>query len=135
MKTLSSIATAMLASLALASCSEPHSPAQQSTGALGYESPAPVARTPLAPLGGYAAPAPSPGQGVASGPTAAPGWQASPRWAAIKGKGCIEVEPGEGGEAGMKIERCRDDAAPAGPAPQEQVEMGAQDEAFGLPPE
>lgn len=121
---------AALASVALISCSEQHAPAQQSaTGALGYESPGPVMRAPLAPPSGYAAPLPAPGQGETAGPQAAPGWQPSPRWAAIKGQGCIEVEPdpraGAAGQPGMKIERCGDGAEAA---PRDQVELAPQDD-------
>jgi hypothetical protein len=126
---------AALAGMALISCSEPHSPTQQSaTGSLRYESAAPVTRTPLAPLGGYAATPPSPGYGEQANQTA-PGWQASPRWAAIKGKGCIEVEPESAGQGGMKVEACPGDKAEAPPRAPAESEPQAQDEAFGLPPE
>ena len=136
MRTLSSIAMTMLAGMALASCSEPRSGQPSTTSSLDYESPAPVTRTPLAPLGGYAASPPSPAPRETDDPPA-PGWQASPRWSAIKGKGCIEVEPdpraGQG-QAGLKIDGCREGAGPA-PAPQDQVESAPQDEAYDLPPE
>jgi hypothetical protein len=67
---------------------------------------------------------------------AAPGWQASPRWAAIKGNGCIEVEQdprakSAGVKAGMKVESCRGHDAEA--APQDQVEMAPQDAAPDMP--
>jgi hypothetical protein len=84
----------------------------------------------------------------------APGWQASPRWAAIKGNGCIEVEPDQQaksgtGKAGMKVEACGGDKAKAPPqeksveialpeaaemAPQgEPVEIAAQDADPNMP--
>jgi hypothetical protein len=132
-------------SLALLACSEPHASGQSgTTGSLGYESPAPVARAPLAPLQGYAGPPSSRAGEPAGGTTAAPGWQASPRWAAIKGNGCIEVEPDpqakSAGGNGMKVEACGGEKvkAPqqgqAGIAPQsETVEMAPQDADPNMP--
>ena len=126
----------MAAGLALLSCSEPRTLAQPSTtGSVGYESAAPVLRAPLAPLDIYAAPPSSPPQSETAGQMAAPGWQASPRWAAIKGNGCIEVEPDprakSGGGAGMKVESCRGNDAKA--ASQDQVEMAPQDADSHMP--
>jgi hypothetical protein len=127
---------AMAAGLALLSCSEPRAPAQPSTtGSVGYESAAPVLRAPLAPLQSYEA-APSSPPGETADQVAAPGWQASPRWAAIKGNGCIEVEPGPraksaGGKAGMKVETCPGNDAES--APHDQVEMAPQDADPNMP--
>ena len=140
MRMVSSIAVAASAGLALLSCSEPHaSGPSATTGSVGYESPAPVARAPLAPLQTYAAPPSSPPQGETTGGLAPPGWQASPRWAAIKGNGCIEVEPdpraksaGQS-EAGTKIERCRGNDAKA--ARQDQFEMAPQGETVEMAPQ
>ena len=68
---------------------------------------------------------------------AAPGWQASPRWAAIKGNGCIEVEPdppaNSAGGAGMKVESCRGNDAKA--AQQDEAELAPQDDEVEMAPQ
>ncbi len=70
--------------MALLSCTAPGPPAVHATPTppMVYESPAKIARAPLPRPVGYASPQ-----------TAAQlGWRASPRWSAVKGKGCIVVE-------------------------------------------
>ena len=136
MRTVTSIAMAAAASLVLSSCSEPRASAQPTaTGSLGYESPAPVARAPLAPLQGYAASPALPPAGGTAGETRAPGWQASPRWAAIKGNGCIEVEPDPQAKSGrgMKVETCGGEKAKA--PPQEKSAEIAPPDAVEMPPD
>ena len=136
MRTVTSIAMAAAASLVLSSCSEPHASGQPTaTGSLGYESPAPVARAPLAPLQGYAASPALPPAGGTAGETRAPGWQASPRWAAIKGNGCIEVEPDPRAKSGrgMKVETCGGEKAKA-PPQEKSVEIAPPD-AVERPPD
>jgi hypothetical protein len=112
---------------ALAACTDqPRSTVNSSsTNSLAYERPAPVTRAPLAPPTGYgssyapppplgapyAASSPPPAsysnsaQDYADPQTATLGWQASPRWSAVEGDGCIEVEQ-EGHDGQMKIDRC-----------------------------
>jgi hypothetical protein len=139
--------------MVLLSCSDPRAPGRPSTtSSIGFESVAPVQRAPLAPLQRYAAPPPLAGPGgEATGQTSAPGWQASPRWAAIKGNGCIEVEPDPRAKpgSGMKVETCAGEKAQvppreksveiaspdaAEPAPQgEPVEMAPQDADPNMP--
>jgi hypothetical protein len=132
------IALMAAAGATLAACTDqPHSSANSgAANALAYERPAPVTRAPLAPPSGYgsasaplpplgapygAPPAPAPyassAQAEADPQTAALGWQASPRWSAVEGDGCIEVE--QGGEGGqMKIDRCaKQQGSEQAPAP------------------
>jgi hypothetical protein len=47
-------------------------------------------------------------QGYGAADTAAPGgWQASPRWSAVQGDGCIEVEQGgQAARGGVRVEPC-----------------------------
>ena len=112
---------------ALAACTDqPRSTVNSSsTNSLDYERPTPVTRAPLAPPTGYgssyapppplgapyAASSPPPtsysnsAQDYADPQTATLGWQASPRWSAVEGDGCIEVEQ-EGHDGQMKIDRC-----------------------------
>ena len=52
-------------------------------------------------------------------------WRPSPRWAAIKGDGCIEVNPAEGGGGKVRVETC----------PKDDVEVESRAEGFGLPRE
>jgi hypothetical protein len=52
-------------------------------------------------------------------------WRASPRWAAIKGDGCIEVDPAEHEAGKVRVETCQKDNFGAEPHAEE----------FGLPPE
>jgi hypothetical protein len=67
-----------------------------------------IDRAPLPPPAGYV-PAPtqiSPTKG--SGVQAAdhPGWHASPRWAAVKGENCIEVEQDPQTSSQVSTKRC-----------------------------
>jgi len=92
------------AGIALLSCSAPPPPAvHSSTSPTVYEPTASVVRAPLSPPVGYAPtphlsnpPAPlapyenSFNQGAETGGLGT--WRESPRWAAIKGEGCIVVE-------------------------------------------
>jgi hypothetical protein len=123
------LAVTIMASLgaALAACTDqpPSSVNSSSANSLAYERPAPVTRAPLAPPSGYGssyapppplgapyassspppAPYPNSAQHYADPQTAALGWQASPRWSAVEGDGCIEVKQG-GRDGQMKIDRC-----------------------------
>ena len=91
---------------ALLSCSETRPPANESAamGAVSYEHRAPVVRAPLAPPVTYASP-----------PTGPVGWNASPRWSAVRGDGCVEVEQDPEGK--FKVENClnEDASQPATP--------------------
>lgn len=126
--------------VALLSCSELRRPAEQpsTTSAMVYERAGPVARVPLAPPAGYSSPSPltnspAPLTPYATSPTeiAEPQmtglgkWRASPRWTAIQGDGCIEVEPAEGEAGKFRVENC----------PKSDVGDEPRGEAFGLPPE
>ena len=101
---------------------------------MAYENAGVVVRAPLAPPAGYSRPlpltdSPSPPAPHVNFPepqTTGPGtWRASPHWAGIKGKGCIEVETDPGVEAGnVRVENCSEDDVGADPP----------GEAFGLPP-
>jgi hypothetical protein len=124
---------------ALAACTDqPRSTVNaSSTNSLAYERPAPVTRAPLAPPNGYGssyAPPPPLGAPYASSSpppasypnsaesyadpqTATLGWQASPRWSAVEGDGCIEVEQ-EGHDGQMKIDRCARQESRRDPAPE-----------------
>jgi hypothetical protein len=114
----------------LLSCSEARSPEVNPSPSLGYDSSGygssgPIARTPLAPPAGYV---PRPGFDNAPPPTAYEDpinegaepvgkWQASPRWSAVQGDGCIVVDQGATGN--VDVENCPrnqepDDLAPAG---------------------
>jgi hypothetical protein len=103
--------------MVLLSCSAPKTDRSPSTSTMVYEPSAPVARTPLAPPVGYASPPPqthsvTPLASFADrsnadfgAPTVGPGaWQASPRWRAVKGEGCIEVE--QDPQAKYRVESC-----------------------------
>jgi hypothetical protein len=93
--------------VALLSCSAPRPSADHSptTSPMVYEPSAPVVRAPLSPPVGYASPPPltdSPTPLAANANSihesaeaqtgAHDAWRASPRWAAVKGEGCIVVE-------------------------------------------
>jgi hypothetical protein len=128
-----------LLAAALAACTDqPRSTVNSSsTNSLAYERPAPVTRAPLAPPTGYGssyapppplgapyassspppAPYPKSAQDYADPQTATLGWQASPRWSAVEGDGCIEVEQG-GGDGQMKIDRCAQQGSRRDPAPE-----------------
>jgi hypothetical protein len=114
---------------ALVSCSELRAPSEKSsaTGPLTFEQPGAVDRAPLGPPAGYAS-GPSPTAPLRPAPQAAGlgQWQASPRWAAIRGDGCIEVKPDPHAAAGkVKVENC----------PEGEAEAKPRGETFGLPPE
>jgi hypothetical protein len=127
------------AAAALAACTDqPRTTVNSSsTNSLAYERPAPVTRAPLAPPTGYASsyasPPPLGAPYAASSPPPAPysnsardyadpqtatlGWQASPRWSAVEGDGCIEVEQ-ESHDGQMKIDRCAQQESRRDPAPE-----------------
>jgi hypothetical protein len=95
------LAATLAVCLALSSCTEPSSVSAQ-TSRMASEPPARIERAPLPPPVGYAsATSESPMAVARSGnsrdyPVAeasTPGkWRSSPRWAAIRGQGCIVVE-------------------------------------------
>ena len=89
------VAATTAVGMASLSCSAPGPSADRSaTGsAMVYERSAPVVRAPLSPPVGYAS-SPHLTNAPNQGPqTEAHGmWRASPRWAAVKGEGCIVVE-------------------------------------------
>jgi hypothetical protein len=67
---------------------------------VGYASPAPLINAPM-PLASYG----NPPNERAEPQTAAPQvWRASPRWAAVRGKGCIVVE--QNPQAKFAVENC-----------------------------
>ena len=94
-----------------------------------YDPAVPVVRAPLSPPAGYASPGAtnSPGplapyggspQGAEPQTGARDEWRASPRWAAVKGDGCIVVEQdldaaAQAEAAKMKVENCSKDDAEA----------------------
>ena len=148
------LAVTVMASVgaALAACTDqpPSSVNSSTTNSLAYERPAPVTRAPLAPPAGYGSSyAPPPPLGAASArsalwvaaapapyansaqygadpQTAALGWQASPRWSAVEGDGCIEVEQAsDGGQ--MKIDRCAKQA-PRGEVPAPEGTLAPRDD-------
>ena len=129
-RTLAVITTTAFA-LALLSCSDLRRPAEQpsTTSAMGYEPAGSVARAPLAPPVGYSSPtplAPYPRNESTEPPMTGLGeWRASPRWAAIEGGGCIEIEPAEDEAGNFRVENCSKDPAVSPP----------RDEEFALPPE
>ena len=94
------------------------------------ESSAPVVRAPLAAPPGYSSPASlinSPksigDDGSQPQRTMVGEWRASPRWAAVQGDGCIEVQPAEGEAGQVRVENCAKD-----------VRAGPHDDALALPP-
>jgi hypothetical protein len=121
------VAVMVFVGASLAACTDqpPSSVNSSSANSLAYERPAPVTRAPLAPPSGYGsgyapppplgapygssspppAPYPNAAQDYADPQTATLGWQASPRWSAVEGDGCIEVAP-DGRDGQMKIDRC-----------------------------
>jgi len=137
-------AVTVMASLAvaLAACTDqpPSSVNSSSANSLAYERPAAVTRAPLAPPSGYgssyappsplgapyasSSPPPAPysnsAEGYADPQTAALGWQASPRWSAVEGDGCIEVEQG-GRDGQMKIDRCAHQGSRRDQAPEDTL--------------
>ncbi len=149
------IALMASAGAALAACTDqpPSSVNSQAANSLAYERPAQVSRAPLAPPSGYGSSyAPPSGYGSSYAPpplgtpygappasapysnsaqagseqeTATLGWQASPRWSAVEGDGCIEVEPG-GPDGQMKIDRCAKQLA-RGQAPAQAETLAPRD--------
>jgi hypothetical protein len=116
LKFLAVAATTVLA-IALISCSTRETSAVDSPSPMTYEPSSPVARAPLAPPVGYSSPSlpgssatpfashADPSSSDFESPTAALGtWQASPRWGAVKGEGCIEVE--QDPQARYRVESC-----------------------------
>ena len=107
--------------IALLSCSATQpSPVNSSTNSTAYEPLAPIARTPLpAPVGdGSASP---PNSKTLSPQDASPSevadaeagsfgkWRESPRWAAIKGDGCVVVDQESDAQAGtakFRVDNC-----------------------------
>jgi hypothetical protein len=125
---------------ALLSCSEtrPSAGDPSTTSSMMYQPAGPVVRAPLAPPTGYSSPSqlansPTPLAPYMNAPnenaepqTTGPGeWRESPRWAAIKGEGCIEVIPAEEDAGKVKVENC----------PKDGVGDAPRHETFGLPPE
>ena len=100
------VTVTMAGGIALLSCTAPQpSAVPPAATPMANESSGPVVRTPLSPPVGYASTAfapnsPTPLEPYVSSPndgadaqTGAGGvWRASPRWAAVKGDGCIEVD-------------------------------------------
>jgi hypothetical protein len=125
--------------MASLSCTAPQPSAVSSatTTPMVNEPSAPVVRAPLSPPAGYASPPPlinsptplapyanSPNEGPEPQTAAHGAWRASPRWAAVKGEGCIVVEQdpkakfGDQEEEGkFRVENCSkediDDLTPA----------------------
>jgi hypothetical protein len=114
------IVVTMAAGPMLLSCSEPRLSADESpnNSAMAYEPPGPVGRAPLLPPAGYASASPSTNSPTSSGSNenaelqtvTRGGWHASPRWAAVKGEGCIVVDQSEEAAqaeaAKVRIENC-----------------------------
>ena len=114
------------AGMALLSCSalQP-SAVQSSTSSTVYEPSAPIARAPLSAPVGYASSSPLPNAQMTSPPYASPyhatdpeaasfgTWRASPRWAAVKGDGCIVVdqELEAAGAAKFRVANCLEEDA------------------------
>ena len=149
MRKLSAVLTIASIGAALVACTERPPSAINSTSAnsMAYERPAPIIRAPLAPAQGYASPAPLGGRPPLASPYGNPpvpaplygnapqygadpqtatldGWRASPRWSAVQGNGCIEVEQaGQSGQHGqMKVEPCAKQAPRnEAPAPAEAM--------------
>lgn len=134
------VTTTTVVAVALLSCSELRPRAQQpsTTSSMVYERTGPVVRAPLAPPMGYSSPSPltnsptplapylnPPNENTGPQTTGLGEWRASPRWAAIKGDGCIEVEPAEGEPDKVRVENC----------PKDDVGAEPRGEAFGAPPE
>ena len=118
LKILAVAATAVVG-IALLSCSARETAAVHSptSSPMAYEPLAAVTRAPLAPPAGYSSPAPltnsatplasyaNPSSEAFESPTAALGaWNASPRWRAINGDGCIEVRQDQ--QAEFSVEGC-----------------------------
>jgi hypothetical protein len=105
MRTLLTITVTAALGTALPSCSAPPGDTPSSPS-VAYEPPAPIVRAPLAPPSGYAstqspmtdpssAVAPDGGSAYGGSEPPTPGhmvWQASPRWATVKGDDRIEGE-------------------------------------------
>jgi hypothetical protein len=120
-------ATAIAAvTTALTACSATTSRDTAAAAPLTYEPPTPVMRAPLAPPEGYASASAStsslsPGN---ADEAARLGWHASPRWAAIKGKGI----PVDSADPQVKFKAAKTKAAKIG------VENLSDDDVKGLTP-
>lgn len=118
------LATVMIVyATALASCSASQpSDVNPTSGSTLYESSTPIVRAPLSDPLGYVSSTETPSLPYASSDAADPqavslgSWQASPRWAAVKGDGCIEVDQEAdkpAGAAKFRVTKCsKDDLAP-----------------------
>jgi hypothetical protein len=127
------VTSTMVVGIALLSCTTP----QPSAPPMAYEPPTPVVHEPLPPPVGYVSPpslpnSPTPVAPYANAPNegaepqTAAHWRASPRWAAVKGEGCIVVEQDpqakfadQSEAAKVRVENCSkkdaDDLTPAQP--------------------
>jgi hypothetical protein len=106
MRRVLAVAVTMIAGSVLLSCDarQPTAVQPSSPVAVGSEPLAPIARSPLSPPMGYATSGPANSLPTPLVPysnsssdedesqEAQGGWVASPQWAAVQGKGCIEVE-------------------------------------------
>jgi hypothetical protein len=96
--------------MALLSCNSPGIPATQGTTptSMAYGPRGQIDRVPLSPPAGYApAPTPtSPAKGADMQAADHLGWHASPRWAAVKGDNCIEVEQDPQAASQVGTKRC-----------------------------
>ena len=137
------VTVTMAGGIALLSCTAPQpSAVPPATTPMANESSGPIIRTPLSPPVGYASTAFAPNSPTPLGPyasspndgadaqTGAGGvWRASPRWAAVKGDGCIEVDQypqakfaTQAEAAKARIENCpKDDADELMPAQPEEL--------------
>ena len=118
------VTAAMAIGATLLSCTAPQRPIADAPSAppMSYEPLAPVARTPLSPPVGYVGYASPPrltnsptslapyGNSLDEGAepqTAAHGvWRASPRWAAVKGEGCIVVGQDQAKATKVTVDNC-----------------------------
>lgn len=115
------VTAAMAIGATLLSCTAPQRPIADAPSAppMSYEPLAPVARAPLSPPVGYASPprltnsptslAPygnSPGEGAEPQMAAHGVWRASPRWAAVKGEGCIVVGQDQAKATKVAVDNC-----------------------------
>jgi hypothetical protein len=104
MRNVVAVAATMAVGMGLISCSEPPAVSSAATSRMFYEPPTRIERSPLPPPPGYASattktPTPlalsghSPDDDQSEPNAAIAGeWRSSPRWAAVKGQGCIVVQ-------------------------------------------
>lgn len=127
--------------IALLSCTAQPSAVHSPTATpMVNEHSAPVVRAPLSPPVGYASPPPLPNSPTPLAPYAnspnedaepqtSAHWRASPRWAAVKGEGCIVVEQDPHAKfaaqpeaAKYRVENCsKEDADDLTPRPPEEL--------------